>query len=239
MKNSNMPVAIITGAGSGIGRAVAQALSAKDYRLALVGRRESELLRTGQILGRDKSDWIAINSDLTKSDDRSRIIDQTMSSFGRIDTLVNNAGLGTCKTVGELSESEILELFAVNATGPIDLVRRAINELVLSKGSVVNVASIAIVDPFIGLGIYGCSKAAVDGLTRALHNEYNKQGIRAYTIAPGAVETDMLRSIVSKDLLPTDQTLTPQQVAEKIVACITGDVSENSGSTIFVNSQSD
>ena len=103
MKNSNMPVAIITGAGSGIGRAVAQALSAKDYRLALVGRRESELLRTGQILGRDKSDWIAINSDLTKSDDRSRIIDQTMSSFGRIDTLVNNAGLGTCKTVGEVN----------------------------------------------------------------------------------------------------------------------------------------
>ena len=103
----------------------------------------------------------------------------------------------------------------------------------------VNVASIAIVDPFIGLGVYGCAKAAVDGLTRALHNEYNKQGIRAYTIAPGAVETDMLRSIVSKDLLPTDQTLTPQQVAAKIVACITGDVSEESGSTIFVNSQTD
>lgn len=236
MKNSTQPVAIITGAGSGIGRAVAIGLGAKGYRIVLVGRRTEPLDETGSQLGQHGSDWIAISADIARSTDRSKIVEQSIGAFGRIDAVVNNAGLGTCKSLCDLSESEIQDLFSVNAIGPIKLVRCSLDELIKAKGCVVNVASMAVVDPFVGLGVYGCAKAAIDGLTRALHNEYGEQGIRAYTIAPGAVETEMLRSIVSKDMLPTEKTLSPEKVAGQIIACIVGEASQPSGSTILMNS---
>ncbi len=237
MEHTNQPpVAIVTGAGSGIGRAVAIGLEAKGYAVVLVGRRSSPLEETGKLLGEQGVDWLAIGADIAQSTDRTEIINQTISGFGRIDAIVNNAGLGTCKSIGDLCETEIQDMFSVNAIGPIELVRLAIPELIKANGCVVNVASMAIVDPFVGLGVYGCTKAAIDGLTRALHNEYNEQGVRAYTVAPGAVETEMLRSIVSKDMLPTAQTLSPEQVAGKIIACIAGDAAEASGSTILMNS---
>ncbi len=237
MNHSNQPVAIVTGGGSGIGRAVAIGLGAKGYRLVLVGRRLEPLLETGQFLGHQGDDWMAFDADIASCHDRKKMISQTLDGFGRIDSVINNAGLGTCKSLGDLDEAEILDLFAVNAIGPIELVRLALPELIKSKGCVVNVASMAIVDPFVGLGVYGCAKAAVDGLTRAIQNEYGEQGVRAYTVAPGAVETEMLRSIVSEEMLPTDQTLSPETVAGKIIGCITGEVAQASGSTIFIDSE--
>jgi len=231
------PVAMVTGAGSGIGRAVAIGLGAQGYSVILVGRKLENLEETGQIIWQQhRSDSHPVSIDITSTNERNWLIDEIYAAYGRLDALVNCAGIGTCKAIGELSEAEILELFKVNAIGPIELARLALPELIKSKGCVINVASMAIVDPFVGLGIYGCTKAALDGLTRALHNEYGEQGVRAYTVAPGAVETEMLRSIVSTDLLPTDQTLSPEQVAGKIIACITGDVAEASGSTILLKS---
>ncbi len=235
MKKHLPGVAIITGAGSGVGRAVALGLGARGYPIVLVGRRSGALEETGERIGEQGVDWIAAPGDIAGRDDRERIIAQA-GRLGRIDAIVNNAALGTCKKLGELSEAEIAALFAVNAIGPIELVRLALPELIQSKGCVVNVASVAMLDPFVGLGVYGCTKAAIDGLTRAIHNEYGEQGVRAYTIAPGAIETAMLRSIVSKEMLPTQNTLSAEQVAGKIIACMTGEASEPAGSTIVMNS---
>lgn len=236
MNETSKPVAIVTGAGSGIGRAVARGLRAKGYRLVLVGRRLEALRATGELLGEDGVDWEAVSADIGVCHDRKTILSATMSRFGQLDAVVNNAGLGTCKPIQELSESEVLDLFGVNAIGPIELVRLALPELIASRGCVINVGSVAMLDPFVGLGVYGCTKAAIDGLTRAIHNEYGDQGVRSLTIAPGAVETEMLRTIVSKDMLPTANTLSAEQVAGKIIACITGEASEPSGSTIVMNS---
>ncbi len=235
MKKTQLPAAIITGAGSGIGRAVAIGLGAKGYRLVLAGRRLDLLKETGASLGEEGVDWVAVSADIAKHEDRMMIIEQG-KGFGCLHTVVNNAALGTCKKLGDLSEVEIEALFAVNATGPIALVRLALPELIKSRGCVVNVASVAMLDPFVGLGVYGCTKAAIDGLTRTIHNEYGEQGVRAYTIAPGAVETAMLRSIVSEETLPQTNTLSPEQVAGKIIACVTGEVSEPAGSTMVINS---
>lgn len=187
-------------------------------------------------LGGDGHAWTTVQADIARCEDRTRVVEETVRGFGRIDAIVNNAALGTCKAIGDLDDSEIHSLFAVNAIGPSLLVREALKELIQSDGCVVNVGSVAMIDPFVGLGIYGSTKAAIDGLTRAIHSEYNQMGIRAYTVAPGAVETDMLRSIVSSDQLPTDLTLSPEFVAAKIIACITGEAPEPSGSTIILNS---
>ena len=235
---TTQPVAIITGAGSGIGRAVANALSGLGYRLALVGRRQANLQETASLLGCEDSEVICIPSDIAMSEGRELMVEETIRAYGQIDVVVNNAGLGTCKVLGKLSEAEVEKLFAVNTLGPIDLVRRALPHLIESSGCVVTVASIAIVDPFVGLGVYGCSKAGVDGLARCIENEYGskntKAGLRAYTIAPGAVETEMLRGIVSTKDLPTEYTLTPEDVAEQIVQCVLNECSEKSGSTILM-----
>jgi len=228
-------VVIVTGAGSGIGRACAIGLGFKGYRVVLVGRRFEPLEDTGAMIGHRGEDWIAVRADLGEPLDRANIVEQSVG-FGGIDAIVNNAAIGTCRPLGELSESEISTMYAANAIGPTDLVRLALPNLLESKGCVVNIASVAMIDPFVGLGVYGCTKAAIDGLTRAIHNEYGEQDVRAYTIAPGAVETAMLRSIVSKDILPTANTLSAEQVAGKIIACILGEVSEPSGTTIVMNS---
>ncbi|MDF1808818.1 MAG: SDR family NAD(P)-dependent oxidoreductase [Phycisphaerales bacterium] len=237
MTQSKHPVAIITGAGSGIGRAASIQLANHNYRLILVGRRLESLKETGELLSSSGAHWHAIDADISVSQDRSRITHEAISQFGRIDALVNNAAIGTCKPISELSEDEIRYLYEINAIGPTDLVRRLLPSLTQSSGCVVNIASVAMLDPFVGLGIYGCTKAAIDALTRAIHNEYNDAGVRAYTIAPGAVETDMLRSIVSTDVLPATHTLTTETIASEISKCILELGPNVSGSTIILNSQ--
>tara|TARA_R110002072_G_scaffold42064_21_gene118837 strand:+ start:95404 stop:96093 length:690 start_codon:yes stop_codon:yes gene_type:complete len=229
-------VVIVTGGGSGIGRSAAITLGKQGFRVVIAGRKLEKLEETGELLDEHGVDWVAISGDIAIAQDRQSLIAGTLDEYGQINAIVNNAGLGTCKVLGELGAQEVQDLFSVNTIGPIELVRIAIPELVRSSGCVVNIASIAIVDPFVGLGVYGCAKAAIDGLTRALHNEYGHQGIRAYTIAPGAVETQMLRSIVSEDMLSADQAMTPDRIAELIAGCITGQTDQASGSTMVVNS---
>ncbi len=237
MKTSADKVVIVTGAGSGIGRALCVQLNQAGYRVVLVGRRSEKLIETTKLFeNQGESLWITIAGDVSSQNDRQTVIQQTLESFGKIDAVVNNAALGTYKLAGELSSDEIQALFEINTIAPIELTRLALPSLIEQDGCVVNIGSVAMIDPFVGLGIYGCTKAAIDGFTRALHNEYNEQGIRAYTIAPGAVETEMLRSIVSEADLPSDATLTPESIAQNIYRCISGETQEHSGSSIVINS---
>ncbi len=236
MEHEQRPAAIVTGAGSGIGRETAGALHERGWRLVLVGRRPEALEETGRSLGGEGRAWIAVPADIGVGGERERVLETALGRFGRIDAIINNAALGTCKALDELREEEIDRLFAVNAIGPIGLVRGALPELIERRGCVVNVASMSMIDPFPGLGVYGCTKAAIDALTRCVHNEYGERGVRAYTIAPGAVETGMLRAIVSKGELPSEQTLAPERVAGRIVACVMGECEEASGSTIVMRS---
>lgn len=202
--------------------------------MVLVGRNTHTLEAAGQRIGDEGTDWIAVAADISQTNDRCGLLETALRRFHRIDAIVNNAALGTCKPLGEMSGEEINQLFAVNAVGPVELVKEALPELIERGGCVVNIASMAIVDPFPGLGVYGCTKAAIDALTRCLHIEYGDQGVRAYTVSPGAVETRLLRTIVSEEDLPASHTLAPERVAAQIVACVVGACDEPSGSTIVM-----
>ncbi len=231
MSDPTPTVSIVTGAGSGIGEAIAQRL-AKHGPVVLAGRRQAPLQEVASGLGDEGKDWLVVPTDISKGEDRTHLIDQTLATFGRVDVLVNNAAIGTCGELGTLGEPDIEQLFDINLTAPILLTRLALQHLQKTNGCVISIGSRAAIDPFPGLGAYGCTKAGLEAMARAIRNEYPQ--IRAYTVHPGAVETEMLRSIVSKEDLPGDQVLVPDDIALAVESFVLGERPEPSGAAVVV-----
>jgi len=224
------PVAVVTGAGSGVGEQIAHQLHERGYAVVLVGRTREKLESVARELG---GRTLVLAADVGENDDRARIVSETLGSLGRIDALVNNAGLALSRPLHKHDPATMERLFRINGFGPVDLARRVLDPMVKQgSGVIVSVASMANIDPFPGLGMYGCAKGALGVLPKAIENEYAKKGIRAYTVCPGAIETGMLRSMFSEKVLPTSATLAPEDVASRVVACVTGSCEESSGSVI-------
>lgn len=232
------PVTLITGAGTGIGFAAATILVRSGHRLALAGRREGVLRDAGSTLGIEGEDWIPLPADIAEPADAIGLPARALSAFGRLDALVNNAGWTPMKPVAEHTPEEVARIYAVNTTGPILLLIEALREMRrAAHGRIVNVSSIASDDPYPGLSVYGGAKAALNTLTKGLANELGPASpIRVFAVAPGAVETPLLRSIVPHAALPTSACLTPEAVGAVIAACVLGERDAESGSTIWMPS---
>lgn len=232
-------VAVVTGAGSGIGRATAAALGVRGYTVVLAGRRRGALEATAELVD---GETLVLAADVGCEDGARSIVAGTLEAWGRIDAIVNNAARGPSKAFAAFGWDELEELYRVNAIGPMVVVAEAWTTMARQHAAeesiarIVNVSSMATVDPFPGLSAYAASKAAVNLTTRACANEGEAVGIKAFAVAPGAVETAMLRGIVSEEQLPADKTLRPSDVAGVIVACVMGDRDEENGSVILVPS---
>jgi NAD(P)-dependent dehydrogenase (short-subunit alcohol dehydrogenase family) len=235
--NTPRPVCLITGAGSGIGSETARLLGAAGYRVALAGRTGSKLIAVGREIGERAEDWIDLQADVSAVDQAAALVDRTVDAFGRIDAVVNNAGASPLKPVDEHDDADVDAIFAVNTLGPIATIRRAIPVLLDHAGGViVTTSSMASADPFPGLGVYGAAKAAMNTLTRAIANEYGDRGLRAYAVAPGAVETPLLRSLFDAKTLPAENCLAPRDVARVIAGCVTGETEAKNGDTVWLPS---
>ncbi|MFK7760172.1 MAG: SDR family oxidoreductase [Phycisphaerales bacterium] len=232
MGNDKAKVAIITGAGSGVGEQIAIELNSKGYRCVLVGRTSEKLEAVGaSLVGEQGQDWITIAGDVGIDADRERIIAESMSAFKQVDALVNNAGLAVFAKMADMTSDQLHAMFAVNVVGPVDLARRVVGHMSeRGSGAIVSISSMAQIDPFDGLGVYGCTKGGVGVLAKAVANEYGDSGVSGYSICPGAIETQMLRSFVSEEVYPSDATLTPAEVASVVVQCVTGDTDLENGS---------
>ena len=234
------PVAIVTGAGSGIGRETCRLLALEGWHMTLVGRTETTLQATVDLLAAevaDPPDVLVLPLDVGDPEQACSAVDMTVNEWGRVDALVNNAASCPVRALPDLEQDELFTTFAVNTFGPMHMVTRLWPIFERQHGGcVVNVSSMATVDPFPGLGGYAASKAALESVTRSILAEGSAFGMQAYSVAPGAVETAMLRGIVSTDDLPPAQTLDPAEVAAVIVDCARGERQDDLGRVIYLPS---
>ncbi len=230
------PVALVTGAGSGIGRSICLQLAAAGWRTVLVGRTASKLEAVAaEIESASPVPTHTHTADVAQPIQARAAVAAAIEAYGRLDALINNAGSAQLRPIAEHTPDDIAGTFAVNALGPINMIAAALPALrQATPGVIVNVSSMAAHDPFPGLGVYGAAKAATEGIVRAIRNEETQ--VRAYAIAPGAVETPLLRTLVPEDALPSSQTLDPDAVAAEIVACVRGDTGMSPGDTRVMRS---
>lgn len=235
-QNSERKLAIVTGGSSGVGLATAQRLAdTGEYNLLLVGRNQTKLQTAAQALSH-QCQLATCVADVADPAACQSIIDTAQDAFGRVDVVINNAGYAQLKSIAETSPQLYRDTFDINVGGTIHLTAAAWPMLVTSQGMVVNVSSLASVDPFPGFALYASAKIAVNMFTRAIATEGKEVGIRSVAIAPGAIETPLLRSLFDEQTIPREQTMAPEKVAGLIVDCITGERLFESGEVIMLPS---
>ncbi len=205
---------IVTGASQGIGRAIARRLCAAGASVLAVARTAARLDETVKACAGLAGTCTAHAADVTSAEQVAAMIARCNERFGRLDVLVNNAGVAPLSPIDQLSDQQFDELAAVNMRAVFLCTRAAWPLLRESAGAIVNISSAAADDPFPGFAAYSASKAWINALTRALANEGKPQSIRVFAVAPAAVETPLLRGLFPE--LPTEQVLDPDAVAIQV-----------------------
>lgn len=193
--NTNEKVAIITGAGGGVGKAISKRLFSEGAKIVLVGRDYSKLARLIKEFG-DKNRVITVKADITKEADVLNVIEQTISVFDRIDILVNSAGtINEPKPFHLMTEDQWTSLINTNLIG-IFRTTKAVLPLMMeiNDGSIVNISSLLGIRsiPRVPLSVYGATKAGVIMFTRSIAVEYGQYGIRCNCIAPSTIRTQSM-----------------------------------------------
>lgn len=228
--HDDAPVALLTGAAGGVGRATARQLAADGWRLALLGRTPATLEETASTLP-VSADPLVLVADLGDDAACRASIARILDRFGRLDAIVNNAGVAPQVPIAETDAALMRETLDRNLVGPTMLVATAWPELVRRRGRVVNVSSMASIDPFRGFTAYAASKSGLDSLTRSIMAEADDTGILAFTLNLGVVETPLLRSLFDESVVPRGTASTPESIADEIAACLRGDRDERAGLT--------
>jgi NAD(P)-dependent dehydrogenase (short-subunit alcohol dehydrogenase family) len=179
-------VVIVTGGGSGIGQATARLLAGAGHHVVVSGRRTEPLERLAKETGA-----LAHPSDIGDPDAVEGLVRAALDAHGRLDGVVLNAGIGRGGAVGDMSLRDWDEVMRTNLTGPLLLLRAAIPHLLEAKGAVVAVASVSALRNGTSNAPYATSKAALLQLCRSVAVDYGRQGVRANTVCPGWVRTEM------------------------------------------------
>jgi meso-butanediol dehydrogenase/(S,S)-butanediol dehydrogenase/diacetyl reductase len=192
----NDKTAIVTGAGSGIGRACAIAFAGEGARVALVGRRRDRLDEVARPLG---DSALVLPADVSKSDEIKRVIEQTTKHFGGVNVLLNNAGVLHIGTVEQISEAQWDETFNINVRG-LWLLSRAVLPAMRKSGggSIINMASVLGINGAANRASYAPSKGAVVLLTKCVAIDHGQENIRVNAICPSFVETDLTAAVIKR-----------------------------------------
>ena len=188
-------IAIVTGAGSGIGRACALALAREGAEVALIGRRKTLLEAVAGEIGNSA---LALAADVSKKDEISRVVEHTVARFGGLNILLNNAGVLHIGTAEQITEEQWDETFNVNVRG-LWLLSRAVLPAMRKAGggSIINMASVLGINGARNRASYAPSKGAVVLLTKCMAIDHGHEQIRVNAICPSFVETDLTAAVIS------------------------------------------
>lgn len=223
MPTLNGKIAVITGAGTGIGRSTALKFAAEGATVVLVGRRKQPLEDTATEITNAGGKATLHSADLENGDEAAGVINITLEKHGRIDILVNNAGHSSrVRSIKFVGPEEWESVFKVNVEGVYRITQAAVNDMLKrGEGTVVTVSSMAALTPgLLGGAPYSAAKAASLNLMRGINAELRDQGIRACTIIPAEVDTPILAGRP----LPPDEAarstmMGPDDVADAILFC--------------------
>jgi NAD(P)-dependent dehydrogenase (short-subunit alcohol dehydrogenase family) len=215
---------ILTGASGGIGRTTAELLVEAGARVVLASRNAPALNHLVNTLAKANGQVVAIASDITDSDDRKKLVDGTVGTFGGLDLLINNAGVGSWGHFATSTQEIMRMVMEVNFFGPVELTRLAIPHLEKGNGpAVVNVSSMCGRKGMPAWPEYSASKFALIGMSEAWRGEFARFGIDVITIVPGMTDSgfqnNWLRS-EGKASLKFDEGMKPEEVATGIVEAI-------------------
>ena len=244
--------AIVTGAGRGIGRAIALALGSRGWRVVINFRSDaaSAAETASQVIAAGGLS-LALKGDVAVREDRERLVAATLEEYSRIDLLVNNAGMAPRQRVDllELAEASYDELMAVNLKGPFFLTQRVAQVMVDQVASglvqspmIVNISSVSAYTSSVNRGEYCISKAGIAMMTALFADRLAASGINVYEIRPGVIETDMTQAVHGKyDKMIADG-MTPirrwgqgDDVARAVVAVAEGYLPFSTGEVINVD----
>jgi 3-oxoacyl-[acyl-carrier protein] reductase len=209
-------VALVTGAGRGIGRAVALALAEQGVRMALAARSTAELERVRSEIQETGVEAAIFSTNLMDVEAPQQLVGAVIRAFGGLDILVNDAGTAVAKPISSTTVEEWDLLMAINARVPFLLCREALPHLKKSgRGRIVNIGSVVGYKGYVNQGAYTASKHALAGFTKVLAQEVMADGIRVHLVSPGGVDTQMANQM--RPDLDRPGLTTPGEVAETVL----------------------
>lgn len=183
-------IAVVTGASSGIGAGIAKALGAEGATV-VVNYASSKQGADAVVASIEAAGGtaVAIQADMSQSAEVARLFDTVKAAHGKVDVLVNNAGLAVFEMIADLTEEAFHKQFNVNVLGYFLAIREALKHFNADGGSIINISSILSSDPYLASSVYAATKGAVDTMTFALARELGPRGIRVNSILPGHTNT--------------------------------------------------
>lgn len=213
-------VALVTGASKGIGKIIALKLAEIGYDLMIVGRNKSQLLGTKIEVEKHKVMCACTEADLSSVEAPLFIIKEVIREFGRLDVVINNAGLANSVPIKDTTVDLWDAIFKVNARAPYFICKEAIPYLKESPNPVIiNIGSVVDFKGYINQSVYASSKHALAGFTKVLAKEVQNDGIRVHLISPGGVNTEMVREM--RPDINAQELIQPEEIAELIEFLLT------------------
>lgn len=212
-------VSIVTGAGRGIGRAIALCLSRSGSRVVLAARTESQLNAVREEIRSQNGQALVVPTDLTRDEEIDRLVKKTLQEWGGVDYLINNAGWGKTSPVVKARVEDWDQTFKVNVRAPMILSKLVLPALMEKKqGAIINISSIAGKIGEANVAAYAASKFALVGFSESLFEEVRAYGIKVAVILPGFADTPLIPATAKFD---RSKMIRPEDVAEAVLFVLT------------------
>ncbi|MCD6500953.1 glucose 1-dehydrogenase [bacterium] len=199
-------IAIVTGARRGIGKEIALKLAKEGAKVVVTDISQEDCQKVVEEIEKLESEGLALKLDVTNEEDIKNAVAKTKEKFGKIDILVNNAGICLLEDIKNLDLGVVEKILNINLKGLIELTYAILPEMIAKKyGKIINIASIAALVSWSKIHTYSASKGGVIGFTKGLAGDVAQYGINVNAIAPGAIETPMLDSILKELRMTREQ----------------------------------